>query len=68
MEPDLVAPTIEAIRRWSGIEPPNAAARRGLADLATLLAEVEAVRADLAFEDEPCGFDAALQAPQEPAA
>jgi hypothetical protein len=67
MEPDLVVPTIEAIRRWSGVAPPNAAARQGLADMAALIAEVEKVRADLAFEDEPSGFEAALRDLKEPA-
>lgn len=66
MEPEIVPPTLEAIRRWSGVEPPNAAARRGLADMADLLEAVERVRADLAFEDEPSGFDAALRDLKEP--
>ena len=45
MEPEIVPPTVEAIRRWSGVEPPNAAALHGLADMAALIADIEAVRA-----------------------
>jgi hypothetical protein len=66
MEPDIVPPTVEAIRRWSGVEPPNPAALHGLADMARLIAEVEGVWAGLAFEDEPSGFEAALLDLKEP--
>ena len=66
MEPDIVPPTVEAIRRWSGVEPPNAAALHGLADMAQLIAEVERARAGFAFEDEPSGFEAALLDLKEP--
>ena len=45
MDPEIVPPTVEAIRRWSGVEPPNAAALHGLADMAQLIADIEAVRA-----------------------
>ena len=67
MEPDLVVPTMEAIRRWAGVSVPNAAAGQGLADLAGLIAEVEAVRAGMVFEDEPSSFEAALADLKEPA-
>ena len=60
MEPDLVVPTMEAIRRWAGVTVPNAAARQGLADMAALIAEVEKVRGQMEFENEPSGFEAAL--------
>ena len=66
MELEIVPPTVEAIRRWSGVEPPNAAALHGLADMAHLIAEVERVRAAFAFEEEPSGFDAALRDLKEP--
>ncbi|GAA0591946.1 hypothetical protein GCM10009416_32940 [Craurococcus roseus] len=66
MEPEIVPPTVEAIRRWSGVEPPNAAARHALADMAQLIAEVERVRAGYAFEDEPSGFEVALRDLKEP--
>jgi hypothetical protein len=60
-EPDLVVPTMEAIRRWSGVAVPNAAARHGLADFATLITEIEALRGTMEFENEPSGFEAALR-------
>ncbi len=66
MGPDIVPPTVEAIRRWSGVEPPNAAARHALADMAQLIAEVERVRTGYAFEDEPSTFEAALRNLKEP--
>ena len=66
MEPDLVTSAAEAIRRWSGIAMPNEAARRSLADLAAIIAEVEKVRAGMAFEEEPSGFEAALRDTKEP--
>lgn len=61
MEPEIVPPTVDAVRHWSGIEPPNAAALHGLADMAQLIAEIERVRADLVFEDEPSSFEAPLR-------
>ncbi|MBK1660571.1 hypothetical protein [Paracraurococcus ruber] len=64
-EPELVVPTMEAIRRWSGVDLPNAAARAGLADHAALIAEIEALRGTLQFEEEPSGFEAALRACKE---
>lgn len=67
MEPELVVPTMEAIRRWSGVSLPNAAARHGLADHVALIAEIEALRGTMVFEDEPSSFEAALRDLQEPA-
>ncbi|RYJ01434.1 MAG: hypothetical protein EON47_10775 [Acetobacteraceae bacterium] len=67
MEPELVVPTMEAIRRWSGVSVPNAAARHGLADHVALIAEIEALRGTMVFEDEPSSFEAALRELQEPA-
>ncbi len=65
MEPEtpdgMIPPMQEAIRRWSGVAPPNEAARHGLANMAALIAELERVRAGLVFEDEPSSFDAALR-------
>ena len=45
MEADFTPPTVEAIRRWSGVTPPNEAALRGLGDLPGLIAELDALRA-----------------------
>jgi hypothetical protein len=56
------------IRAWSGVEPPNAVARRALRDLPGMIAELAAVRGTVRFEDEPSGFEAALRAEQEPEA
>lgn len=67
MEPELVVPTMEAISRWSGVSLPNAAARHGLADHVALIAELEALRGTMVFEDEPSTFEAALRDLQEPA-
>ncbi len=67
MEPELVVPTMEAISRWSGVSLPNAAARHGLADHVALIAELEALRGTMVFEDEPSTFEAALRDLKEPA-
>lgn len=57
---------IEAtIARWHGIEPPNAPAQRLAADLAATISAFEALRGTIGFEDEPSGFEAALQATKE---
>jgi hypothetical protein len=67
MEPSLVLPMMDMIRAWSGVTVPNAAARHGLADHLALIAELEALRGTMVFEDEPSSFDAALRDCQEPA-
>jgi len=61
-EPKLVLPTMDAIRSWHGVSVPNPAARHALADFEGLIAALEELRGDLVFEDEPAGFEAALQA------
>jgi hypothetical protein len=53
------------IARWHGITPPNDPARRLAAELAETIAAFEALRGTLVFEDEPSGFEAALQATKE---
>jgi hypothetical protein len=67
MEPSLVLPMIDMIRAWSGVTVPNAAARHGLADHLSLIAELEALRGTMFFEDEPSSFEAALRDCQESA-
>ena len=67
MEAELTMPTIEAIRRWSGIEPPNQAARHGLADFVALIRQLETLRGSMDFEEEPSGFETALRDCKEPA-
>jgi hypothetical protein len=64
MEPDQV--TMEAIARWGGIALPNEAARIALADNTALIAELEALRGSMGFEEEPSGFEAALGDCKEP--
>jgi len=64
-EPDLTQAVTESIRRWSGIEPPNDAARHGLVDLVWLIDQMEKLRGTMVFEDEPSSFEAALQACKE---
>lgn len=61
-EPKLVLPTMDAIRNWQGISVPNPAGRHALGDFESLIAALEHLRGDLAFEDEPAGFEAALRA------
>ncbi len=48
------------VERWHGIVPPNDFARRAVADLAKVMADLERVRGRLRFEDEPSGFETAL--------
>ena len=58
--------TTEAmIAVWHGISPPNAAASRMAADLASTIRAFEAVRGEMRFEDEPSSFEAALQETRE---
>ena len=57
--------TQEAIRLWSGVQCPNAAAQRSLEDFPALMAEFEALRGAMVFEDEPSSFEAALREEQE---
>ncbi|MBN8898524.1 MAG: hypothetical protein BGO51_00595 [Rhodospirillales bacterium 69-11] len=59
------AETEANIARWFGIEPPNDAARRMAADLASTIAAFMALRDTLVFEDEPSSFEAALQATKD---
>ena len=61
-EPKLVLPTMDAIRTWQGVSVPNPAGRLALADFEGLIAALEQLRGDLALEDEPAGFESALQA------
>jgi len=58
---DFLVTTEAAIAAWHGITPPNDAARRLAADLASTIAAFEAVRGTLRFEDEPSSFEAALR-------
>jgi hypothetical protein len=66
MEPELTVPTMEAIRRWSGVAVPNQAARLGLEDFVGLIAALESLHGTMVFEDEPSSFEAALRDCKEP--
>jgi hypothetical protein len=55
----------EQAKLWSGVSPPNSASEefaRGLADIAK---GFERIRGEMAFEDEPSSFEAALRETKE---
>ncbi len=56
----FVEATVAMIATWHGITPPNEAALRMVADLRKIIADFEAQRGTLLFEDEPSSFEAAL--------
>ncbi|MCX7339487.1 MAG: hypothetical protein NT037_03040 [Hyphomicrobiales bacterium] len=51
---------------WTGISEPNDAAGAMADMLASSIKGFAALRGELAFEDEPSSFEAALQATKEP--
>ena len=63
---EFLAATEAMIETWHGVAAPNEPARRLAADLANTIAAFAALRGGMRFEDEPAGFDAALQAVREP--
>jgi hypothetical protein len=52
--------TVAMIVRWHGVAPPNATALAMVGDLVKVIADFEALRGNLRFEDEPSSFEAAL--------
>ncbi len=50
---------------WSGVTPPNEAAKVLAASLEASIRGFEALRGQLAFEEEPSSFEAALQEVKE---
>ena len=52
---------------WSGISPPNAAGEEFARGLTEIAAGFESLRGELAFEDEPSTFEAALDELKETA-
>jgi hypothetical protein len=58
---EFVEQTEAAIKTWQAITPPNRAAHRFIADLAGAIGAFEALREQMAFEDEPSSFEAALR-------
>jgi hypothetical protein len=55
----------QQIETWTGVAPPNEAARVMAEQLAAVIQGFEALRGTMVFEDEPSSFDAALQATKE---
>jgi hypothetical protein len=53
------------VKTWSGIDQPNAAAGTMADALSATITGFTALRGQLAFEDEPSSFEAALQATKE---
>ena len=50
----------EQANLWSGIAPPNAASEEFARGLAEIAKGFERMRGQMAFEDEPSSFEAAL--------
>lgn len=57
---DFTSRTVDAIAVWHGVTPPNDVALQMVADLGKVIAQFEALRGGLRFEDEPASFEAAL--------
>ena len=57
----------EQAKIWSGIAPPNAASEEFARGLAEIARGFERLRGQMAFEDEPPSFEAALHAIKEQA-
>ena len=55
----------QQIETWTGVAPPSDVARAWAEQLAAVIEGFEALRGTLAFEEEPSGFEAALQATKE---
>lgn len=66
MDDPFLAELEAMISAWHGIAAPNEPCRRVAADLHTTIAAFRAQRGQLAFEDEPASFEAALRATMEP--
>ena len=50
----------EQAKLWSGVAPPNAASEEFARGLAEIAKGFERMRGQMAFEDEPTSFEAAL--------
>jgi hypothetical protein len=57
----------EQAKAWSGIVPPSEAAREFARGLAAVAGGFERTRGQMAFEEEPSSFEAALQEIKETA-
>src|SRR5262249_58585586 len=65
MSKDIERQFEEQAKFWSGIASPNAVGRNLARELAAAIQGFERARGQLAFEDEPSGFEAALQETKE---
>ncbi len=65
MERKLSDVVAEQASIWSGVLPPNEPGVRLAQALESSIAGFTALRGELAFEDEPSSFEAALQAVKE---
>jgi hypothetical protein len=65
MSQDIERQAEEQANLWSGIAPPNAVSHDFARDLAAAIRGFERARGQLAFEDEPSSFAAALQETKE---
>ncbi|NQW51739.1 MAG: hypothetical protein HQ465_10910 [Rhodospirillales bacterium] len=55
----------EQAATWSTVKPPNSAGEEFATGLGDVLRGFEKLRGELAFEDEPSSFEAALQETKE---
>lgn len=55
----------QQIELWSGVKPPNEAARIMARQLEATIRSFEALRESVRFEDEPSSFEAALEATRD---
>lgn len=65
MTTDIKTLVKEQAAAWSGVIPPNAVSEELAAGFSSLMTGLTALRGQLAFEDEPSSFEAALQATKE---
>jgi hypothetical protein len=67
MSQEIDRQAVVQARLWSGVEPPNRAGEEFARGLAEIAKGFEAQRGQLAFEDEPSSFEAALDELKEAA-
>ena len=60
MTPKIERQVEEQAKLWSGIAPPNAASEEFARGLAEIAKGFERLRGQMAFEEEPSSFEAAL--------
>jgi hypothetical protein len=65
MSKDIERKIEEQAKLWSGIAPPNVVSHDFARNLAATIQGFERARGQLAFEDEPSSFEAALQETKE---